>query len=163
MIDLLQTIHPVPSPIGVALFLLAGAIWRFLDGMSRETTGIVTGLRNAGTIILALGAGWYSGAGWWFLWAGGWAAASIILGCTKWTDWTWQALRFGGVGAIAALPFGLSGLPYVAACALGGLAYPALARVDHLLPRWRWLSGYEAYARLPLGAAVIGGLVFLPP
>lgn len=163
MIYSFMAFHPAPSPIGVALFLLVGALWRFLDGMSRETTGLATGMRNAGTIILALGAGWYSGVGWWFLWASGWAAASIIIGCTNWNNWTWQAIRFGGVAAIAVLPIGPTAWPYVVACALGGLAYPALACVDHLLPRWRWLDGYEAYARFPLGAAVIGGLAFLPP
>lgn len=145
------------------LFIVAGAIWRFIDGQSRDSTGIATGLRNAVTILLAVTAALAGGLHWWSLWAGGWAAASIIIGETRWERATWQAIRFGGLAAVAVLPIGIAGLPYVLACALAGASYTALGQVDDHLPRWRWLTGFEAYARFILGAAVIGGLAALFP
>lgn len=145
------------------LFLPAGAAIRFIDGLSAETSGIATGFRNLITVAACITAAWCGGMEWWCLWAGGWAAASLIVGETKWQSPTWQAIRFGGMAAIAMLPIGLAGLPYVAACIAGGLAYPALAALESRLPRWWLFDGSEAYARLALGAAVIGGLATAPP
>lgn len=144
-----------------ALFLLLGGAWRFIDGLSRESTGIPTGFRNAVAVAIAISAACSAGLGWWSLWAGAVAAASVIIGETRWESWTWQAIRFGGLAAVAVLPVGLPALPYVVACALGGLCYPALALVEDRLPRWGWFDGFEAYARVPLGAVVLGGLAFL--
>lgn len=95
--------------------ILAGSTWRFIDGLSRDTTGIPTGIRNAVTIALCLGAAWGAGLGWWSLWIGGWAAASIVIGATRWNDPTWQAIRFGGLASLAVLPLGWAGSPYVLA------------------------------------------------
>lgn len=145
----------------ILLFCLAGAAWRFIDGLSRETSGIRTGWRNAGTVALAVAAAWVGGLGWWAPWAGGWMAAALIVGETKWESWTWQAIRFGGPAAVAVLPLGMDGLPYVVAAAGAGLAYPALATIGHRLPRFWLFDGFEAYARLALGLAVIGGLAGL--
>lgn len=147
-----------------AAFMLLGAVWRFVDGLSGETSGIPTSVRNVVTIGLCLGSAWWSlGSEWAAMWTGGCAALSIIIGCTKWEDWTWQAIRFGGMAAIAVVPLGLGWwcLVYIAPCALAGMSYPALGRVDRYLPRWWLFDGWEAYARLLLGAAIVGGLAGL--
>ncbi|MBC7907036.1 MAG: hypothetical protein H7Y60_09865 [Rhodospirillaceae bacterium] len=142
----------------ILLLTLAGAVWRFIDGMSVETTGIATGLRNLVTIALAVTAAWIGGMGWWSPWAGGIAAASLMIGCTNWSNPTWQAIRFGGPAALAVLPLGMAGLPAIIAATMGGLSYPALMRLNLALPRFWLVDGWEAYARLVLGAGVIGGL-----
>lgn len=155
--------------IGAALAVACGA-WRFVDGLSKETSGIATGIRNVVTVALAFAAAWQPWAHGWgapdwpVFWYAAGASASIIIGCTRWEDWTWQAIRFGGMAAATALPAGLvGGWIYVAACIAAGLAYPALARVDGWLPRWWRFDGFEAYARFAIGAAVLGGLSMLPP
>ncbi len=119
---------------------------------------IATGFRNVGTITQVMGAAWIGGMGWWSLWAGAIAAGSLIIGCTNWSNPTWQAIRFGGPAALAVLPIGIAGWPAVVAACLGGLSYPALMRVGLRLPRFWLFDGFEAYARLLLGAGVIGGL-----
>lgn len=142
-------------------FAIAGAVWRFIDGLSADTSGIRTGLRNVVTVALASAAAWAGDMGWLSLWAGPVAALSLIIGETRWQSSTWQAIRFGGMAALAVLPFGLAGWPAVVAAALGGLSYPALFHFDAHLPR-RWLfDGAEAYARFALGAGVIGGLTLV--
>lgn len=149
-----------------ALFLLAGAAWRFWDGLGKKDARAVTGVRAVVGVAVALAAAWWSqGLDLVVLWLGGWAALNLIVGHTSWMDWKWQALRFSMVAALTVYPLGPSaaGWGYIAACAVAGLSYPLLFWLNERwpLPRWWLFDGPEAYARLPLGAAVIGGLSFL--
>lgn len=160
------------------LFAIICAAWRFLDGMDHQDSGLPTWARNLGTIALALAAAVYArGFGVEPVWMASCAGISIIVGETNWQSPTWQAIRFACPAALAVMPLDAwQGWPYVAACALGGLAYPALFAIHARwpLPRlWRLrrmgddgqphfaFSGPEAYARLPLGAAIIGGLALV--
>jgi hypothetical protein len=145
-------------------FVVIGALHSFADGMSRDTTGLPTGVRNGATLVIALTAGWYAGlAPMVVVWSGCAAALSIIIGETKWESWTWQAIRFGGMGAVTVLPLGLDAWPYVLACTMAGVSYTGLewAYLHGWLPSWWQFRGGEAYARLVRGGAVLGGLAFL--
>lgn len=184
------------------LFVIVAGIWRFIDGGSRETFGIPTGLRNVGTALLALGASLYAMnfdwallvtldpkaltltlySDWRYAWAllpASMATASIIIGWTNWANAPWQFVRFALPAAIAIGPMfyydvvNAWAFGYVVACGLAGASYTLLMKFDSKLPRWFVIDGFEngphllfdgfeAYARIPLGGAVVGGLAFLP-
>lgn len=162
--------HTLYIVIGAALF---GALWRFVDGLDRSQSRIPAAIRGVIFFAAALVVCKLTGKTW--LLAAFMASAAtlnIIVGHTKWDDWTWQACRFSMFAAWTVLPLNdfAHTWPYVFLCAVAGLSYPVLFLVDgqglHLdapkrLPRWRLLDGPEAYARLPLGAAILGGLALV--
>lgn len=143
-----------------AAFLAAGALVRLIDGAN---TGVPNGARVALFYALAIGGAAYAGAGLWALWVGGWAATSIVWGQTRWEDPGYQALRFGVPAMIGAAPFWTGGLLYVGLGVAAAVSYLPLVWLDRRigLPRWWIFDGPEAYYRLPMGAAIIGGCALL--
>lgn len=95
--------------IGIILiFMVVAGAWRWFDGTNGIFFGVKmpTGVRNAITVLIALGAAFYAiGFAYWTMWAAGVAALSIVMGYTKWKSPTWQAVRFGVPGLLVVLPF----------------------------------------------------------
>ena len=159
--------------------VLFGALWRFWDGLDRSQSRLPAALRGVIFFAAALAVCKLTGKTWPLaVYMAGFATLNIVVGHTKWDDWTWQALRFSTFGALTVLPLDdfAHTVYYVAALIFAGVAYPLLFEMRNVLPRWGNLGpdptdaegrdrymfdGPEAYARLPLGAAILGGLAFL--
>lgn len=161
--------------ITAALF---GALWRFWDGLDRSQSRLPAAFRGVIFAVAAVAVCKLSGKTWPVtLFMAAAATLNITVGHTDWKDWAWQAIRFGSVAALTVLPLNhfSSSIGYVAMCAGAGMFYPWLFwyHKQNPLPRWinigpdpmdaegcdRYLfDGPEAYARLPLGAAILGGL-----
>lgn len=147
--------------LALCALVVLGAGWKWWDGRGGDG---LTWLRSV-LLGLMLGAAVWP-LGWLGLWVAAVTAVSLTVGQTKWEDWLWQGLRYSSMAALAVLPIGLAAWPYVAACALGGLAYPLafwmherVVRLPVIKVRGAVLfDGPEAWARLFLGASVIGGL-----
>lgn len=147
--------------IAVILAMTAGAVWRLVDGHGWGPTAVRVPL----AFIIAAAAALLSvGETWWIVWLAGWAGLNIIVGHTDWSDFLWMPLRFGSVAALTILPYGTDAWLYVALCAIAGLCYPLFMILD--LPKVtirgvQVIDGQEAWARLPAGAFIIGGLALL--
>jgi hypothetical protein len=147
--------------MGAVTVLILTAVWRFIDGAGAPLRPKMLYMLIALAVLLAL-ANWHNGL--WGLWAAAFASINILIGHTAWKDWAWMPLRYSGIAAITALPFG-EPYVYVFLCLLAGVMYPFLFWLDEViklkLPRFWYFDGAEAYCRIPAGAFILGGTIFL--
>ena len=153
----------------VVLVVLAAGAWRWIDGAGWGPTWA----RVAVAVVIASAAGYLGlGLNLWLLWIAPVALASVLIGQTDWEDWGWMACRYSTFAALAVLPLGrgLGVWIYVGLCGAAGLVYPLLFAIDARRKAAGkpidWGSGFgfdgpEAWARIPLGMATLGGLTVL--
>jgi len=134
--------------------ILLGATWRLIDGSSLNIK-----YWNVLLLPLLVFSCWHLGV--WGIWVGLFTGINILMGQTKWEDFSWMPLRYSGIAAIAVLPLGSMSWWYVLACALVGLLYPTLMKFGKKLPRWKLFDGPEAYARTIAGGTILGLLTYL--
>ena len=134
-----------------AVCLIAGAAWQWWDGHGQKYGGVRTLVRLAIAAVIASFAVWLADLS--MLQSIACVVVALLnthMGYTKWESYQWMIPRFGGPALII---FALTGSwLYVLLCAGAGALYPKLSEY----PRG------EELARLPRGAAILGGLALLP-
>lgn len=134
--------------------IILGAGWRLIDGSSWN-------IRGWNVLLLPLLTYNCYHLGLVGIWVGLFTAINILMGQTKWEDFSWMPLRYSGIAAIAVFPLGSMSWWYILACAIVGLLYPLLMKFGTKLPTWKLFDGPEAYARTIAGGVIIGLLTYL--